>query len=627
MTQTYSAVVRPRVMASDGETRLLDDIVEEQLRKGRSQHIVIQGARGSGKSFAIQYIAERFATEVNSGMIRLMDVASVRDKAKEATDSNAQNVPLLTLIAARAHDCPNATVYQLAAWDQDDVIEYVLHRFPEQSALLLNRTKDGAFLEGLPELWVLVLEELAANRLLPCVESAVWAILHEVFCTGTALTDAGQMAWDDFQSGKLSEHDSVETDSPKSSQDRLTKLYPVQCLLAAEYFCSKLRTRGGTSILNVPIPEDLLPIIARRLRNNASVISDLAALLVPHSDATLHSSAVTLLLAIDPSWRPSNAMTRMNLNRAILDGAHWSEVDLSHSAMNGTCGNDARFQNCDLSNVHAGHSSFRRSSFRHANLTAIHFHHGFAPDSDFSYANGVRGIFSRADLRDSTFDDAELNEAIFDGSLLACVSFRGAKLFKASFRDADLHNVNFSDCDLRFADLSHLDLTTVQFRGAVLGKARMMGCDLSNTDLSACVVSLADLREADLCGSVARGNMQHVDLRGAKLGDVDWENADLRNADLRFAVFHLGASRGGLLFSPLASEGTRTGFYTDELMEQHFKSPEEIRKANLKGVNLLGADIGGVDFYLVDLRGAIMSRNQYEYAAASGAILHDSRVT
>ena len=41
----------------------------------------------------------------------------------------------------------------------------------------------------------------------------------------------------------------------------------------------------------------------------------------------------------------------------------------------------------------------------------------------------------------------------------------------------------------------------------------------------------------------------------------------------------------------------------------------------------LEIDIGGVDFYLVDLRGAIMSRNQYEYAASSGAILHDSRVT
>ncbi|MBL8810850.1 MAG: pentapeptide repeat-containing protein [Planctomycetaceae bacterium] len=368
MTQTYSAVVRPRVMASDGETRLLDDIVEELLRKGRPQQIIIKGTRGSGKTFAIQHIAERFAAEVTSGMIRLIDEPSLRGKSTETTDSTADNAPLLTLISARDHDCSNATVYQLAAWDQDDVIEFVLHRFPEQSSLLLNRTKDGAFLEGLPELWVLVLEELAANRLLPCVETAIWSILHRVYCNGTELSDAGQTAWDDFQSGKLFEQDSVEAAQPKSSKVRLRRLYPVQCLLAAEYFCSKLRTRGGTSILNAPIPEDLLPIIARRLRDNSTVMSDLAALLAPCSDATLHSSAVTLLLAIDSSWRPSNSMTRINLNRAVLDGAHWSEVDLSHATMNGTCGNEAKFHNCDLSNVQAGHASFRRSSFRHANL-------------------------------------------------------------------------------------------------------------------------------------------------------------------------------------------------------------------------------------------------------------------
>jgi uncharacterized protein YjbI with pentapeptide repeats len=32
--------------------------------------------------------------------------------------------------------------------------------------------------------------------------------------------------------------------------------------------------------------------------------------------------------------------------------------------------------------------------------------------------------------------------------------------------------------------------------------------------------------------------------------------------------------------------------------EQGFKSPEEIRKANLRGADLRGAKIKGVDFYL-----------------------------
>ena len=72
----------------------------------------------------------------------------------------------------------------------------------------------------------------------------------------------------------------------------------------------------------------------------------------------------------------------------------------------------------------------------------------------------------------------------------------------------------------------------------------------------------------------------------------------------------MGSSRSGLVGSPLACEGSRTGFYTDEYHEQEFKSPEEIRKANLCGADLRGAMIDDVDFYLVDLRSARYTPDQ-----------------
>src|SRR5690606_8829655 len=87
------------------------------------------------------------------------------------------------------------------------------------------------------------------------------------------------------------------------------------------------------------------------------------------------------------------------------------------------------------------------------------------------------------------------------------------------------------------------------------------------------------------------------------------------------ASFHMGSTREGLLSSPLASEGTRTGFYTDEFVDQHFKPPEEIRKANLRGCDLRGAQIDGVDFYLVDLRDALLDAQQIDYLRKCGAIL------
>ena len=114
-----------------------------------------------------------------------------------------------------------------------------------------------------------------------------------------------------------------------------------------------------------------------------------------------------------------------------------------------------------------------------------------------------------------------------------------------------------------------------------------------------------------------------ANLAGAGLADIDWEGANLRAADLRGSTFHMGSSRSGLVGSPYPSHGTRTGFYTDDYYEQDFKAPEEIRKANLCGADLRGALIGDVDFYLVDLRGALYNRDQADHFRRCGAILEN----
>ena len=115
--------------------------------------------------------------------------------------------------------------------------------------------------------------------------------------------------------------------------------------------------------------------------------------------------------------------------------------------------------------------------------------------------------------------------------------------------------------------------------------------------------------------------MQGANLCNTGLAEIEWEYADLRDADLRGATFHLGSSRSGLVGSPLASEGSRTGFYTDDYEEQTFKAPEEIRKANLCGADLRGANLKGVDFYLVDLRGARYDADQKDHFRRCRAIL------
>jgi hypothetical protein len=77
----------------------------------------------------------------------------------------------------------------------------------------------------------------------------------------------------------------------------------------------------------------------------------------------------------------------------------------------------------------------------------------------------------------------------------------------------------------------------------------------------------------------------------------------------------------GLVGSPIACEGSKTGFYTDDYEDMHFKRPEDIRKANLCGADLRGAKIDGLDFYLVDLRDAKLEAKQLEHVRRCGAIL------
>ena len=123
----------------------------------------------------------------------------------------------------------------------------------------------------------------------------------------------------------------------------------------------------------------------------------------------------------------------------------------------------------------------------------------------------------------------------------------------------------------------------------------------------------------------AGANFRDARLTNTGLAEVDWPGADLRGADLTGASFHMGSTRSGLVGSPYPGEGSRTGFYTDDYRDQDFKTPEEIRKANLCGADLTGAQVAGVDFYLVDLRGALYTPDQRDHFARCGAILH-SRV-
>ena len=616
------ASVRPRVVGSDGQRRPLEDVVDALLAKGITGVVVIVGPPGSGKSTAICHMAATLALRVDwRGRCRFEDRAGVLSIRSESPQAPSR----LTIATACDSTIESPQKFTLAGWNQDDLIEYLLSRHPAACAFVMPRVTDGSVCDGLPLLWSIALEHLVEDQSLPNVRSALSKHVDDMKIPSDCRQALRRLAW----MAMTGQTDPDEILTPLlarielSDQERFFLMEPIQCLMACEHYVSQLRSPRGQSILQQRLPNDLLPYVANELRFDHEVIEQLQKIPTRKVHRAFHAAAATLLVAIDPSWRPPVFMHETNLQEATLNGVDWSGIDLSLSNLNNASLNDA-----DLSHAKLFSSTLHSASLRRANLQRASLTGGVM----LSHADASGAQFQQADLTEANLDGAELDDANFDGAVLKNAWLRDASLSGTSFRNAilsgavfagsSLDHCDFTDASLQLAVLDGMDLTSCCFDRACLERALLLKAVLENVCWPGVVLRHAILRGAYMTGSqLHHADLRWADLTNAGLGDIDWENADLRHAKLTGVTFHMGSSRGGLVFSPIACEGSKTGFYTDDLHEQHFKAPEEIRKANLRGADLRGANIKGVDFYLVDLRYAKLDADQLEYVKSSGAIL------
>ena len=223
---------------------------------------------------------------------------------------------------------------------------------------------------------------------------------------------------------------------------------------------------------------------------------------------------------------------------------------------------------------------------------------------DLTSANLSNCCFKETNFTSAALTDVVARGCAFTMAILDDVELCGADLSWSSFQGSDLRNATIDRC--RFVGSRFLESSFEDVRADVLvfDKAHLRNSTWTDSKLTDC-------------------SFQSANLQGARLADIDWENCDLRKADLRGCTFHMGSSRSGTVGSPYPSHGTRTGYYTDDYNDQHFKSPESIRKASLLACDLRGANIAGVDFYLVDLRAAKFDAAQRQQLISTGAILDD----
>lgn len=343
---------------------------------------------------------------------------------------------------------------------------------------------------------------------------------------------------------------------------------------------------------------------------------------------TLHSLAISLLNLSGTKWEiPSPKFSalsggRLKLDRAILDGADCTRMPLTRCSMKEASFAESNLREVNLRGVNAIGANFEGANFHKANLTNLRAHAANFSGANLSCAVGKQIDFCCGDLSFSCMNDAKLDSATFVNANLANANLERACLMNCAFVGCRIENANFQFANLERSNLMYTDLTVADFQHASFRFARLYGCRLEGMELPSADFESANLEQSVMTGSImTRANLSKVNLRLARLAKVEWESVDLRYADLTGATFHMGTSRSGIVGSLLASEGSRTGFYTDDWNEQDFKAPEEIRKANLRGADLRGAIIDGVDFYLVDLRDALYDMDQLHQLQTTGAIL------
>jgi uncharacterized protein YjbI with pentapeptide repeats len=610
------ALVRPRVVVTrTGDERLLDEIVEEIAQEYGTGLVRLCGGPGSGKTTALAHLAAVFSDNTN---ITFLDQPTAADIENWFGDC--------ITIAAMASGGGRHLELQLQPWSLDELIEYLLAKHHDLCGSVIERLGSAARRRWLPAVAVVVLDEMAANTSLSDPADALVRYVDALLPTARQRLAAAQYSLAMLNgSGKVLERAMAKLSAAKLPRDakNLLRYEMVQLPLATERLRSMI-SNGYFGDLEQRLPRELVEAVGRRCSDSPQAIHQLTKLLSSRRAEASNPMAASILLAADLTWRPEARRKSWILQGGYFQGANWSGVNLTAAQLTG-----AHFTDADLKSAVLDEAYLANACFDSARLIGASLRRVRASSASFRGALLQCAKFERATLINASFFDASLGEADMSEADLTAADFSSAHLQQANLSRCRLNSAIFDDVDLtgailRSADLTGVDLRNAVVNGACFADANMKAAQLEDVRARGLQLPNANLAGAHLTGSAfPAADLRGANLTGARLAEIDWENAALGGACLRGATFHMGSSRSGLVGSPYACEGSKTGFYTDDYEDLSFKRPEEVRKANLCGADLRGAAADGVDFYLVDLRGAKLDPKVLKQAQSTGAILTD----
>lgn len=619
----FRALVRPRASAPDsGEVLPLDDLAAELLQRRNCRLIEIAGGPGAGKTTALRHLAATLPAAADAVFLDDPEPAEIAVFAQQR------------VVFTGRESVPADVTLQLAPWSEDDLIEWLLAAAPQRCADVMARVHaaaDKAELLGNPTLWHVVIDQFLDDVSLTTIREAVVGWLAKLLKNPKERRLAADFSLAILLREPVEALRAFERLCPDNiPRDRYRPLrHPfVQRLLAAQRLATLIRSGGSCPALHKSLPEALVRELALWVRSDPA-LGDALLSVIRSLHWRRHAQAATILFAAHSAWRPEQRKVAW-LAGGSFPQAQWSGLQLPDKEASQT----SDLSETKLTGVNLTHAVLEGVWLRKAVLTRARLDKSSlirvdAVEADLSGANLTAANAAYAHLRQANLqgawcDDADLTGADLEGADLRQASFRGATLQHAILRGCNVEGASFCGANLREAVLSHLVLREAELQNACFEKADLSHCDLEGVLLPSANFFHANLTGAYLTGSqLPAADFRRARLCGAGLADIQWEGADLRGADLRGCTFHMGSSRSGLVGSPYPGHGSKTGFYTDDYNDQDFKAPEEIRKANLCGADLRGAILDGVDFYLVDLRGALFDAAYAEHLSQCGAILYD----
>ena len=627
------AIVAPRAVSRDfGQSLLLTDLILLMIdSKDRMVRLT-----GHGKTTALSHLA----AELDPTDVVIVDDADPADLNPLNQFKDAR-----LIVLASEFDIPVDQVVEISPWGQDEVIEYVVGKFPEKCQSVMSRITDApdAWLaNGTPAIWTPVLTTMANTESVRNIREALSLFLAESLKDPEIADLAKEVCTKYFRRPHkaATEFRALVPEADKRLVQAIAQKN-VCFFIASEEFTTRIRDDRCLSFLNQRLPDELLELIGQRIKGDSAAMQTLARIACQRFNRKT-ATAASLLTIADRTWRPKSSRC-LSLNDARLPQVDWQRIRLLRCECIRTDFSKALFQNAKF-----GRTKFWSTNFSDADLQESVFFKVDATETNFSIANlskarfrkfnGVLCEFGGANMQgldsphsnlvDCNFwranlADCNLSEGMFQGSDFTDANLTDSDFTNANMSSTQLNNTNATNANFRGATMSGVNLASANLAGATFAQTKLRLASLESQILIGNSFQEADLSEAFLTHSRMRNvDLSNANLQSARLAEIDWVDCALRNVDFSGSQFHLGSTRCGMVDSVYPSHGTRTGFYTDDYDDQYFKYPEEIRKANLSYCDLTGAKVWYADFYLVDLRGAKYTEDQEEHFRKCKAILN-----